>query len=580
MTTRMIPLDQIRFGHEADPPINARRVGRDDGIAELAASIGAHGLQTALKVKEGHDARGVVGIFVGIGNRRLAAMRLLVEQSQMAADDPVECGEFDATVDAREAALAEQINRAALHPADEYEEFRALADTGMSEKSIASRFGREPKHVARMLALGRLSPVILDWWRGQEPSRNVTDAVKAFTLAPSIAEQERVFKKLKNHLWGHDIRHEFGAGDRTIGKQLDFVGKDAYLAAGGTVVEDLFEGDHAVSDPALVKKLVAERLQAKVDELLADGWSWAALADDMPGGWSWSWEKLPVNKKASKADKAKAGAVVKLSDEGKLEITYGVVKPAAQKPAAAKDSDEPKEKAAKTISDALHQRLSAQATLATRAALKQEPRIGLVALLAGFMAHRHLHTDSPVRVYHDGFGKRQGDDKVSFAEAFKRFSSMSDTELFQIAAACAGEAVHMERGHNGRPPFDRDASILATTIDAEHLTAALHKTFDAEDYFSAASKPFVIAAIREAINEDEARKADKLKKKELVEFAVKNIVGTGWLPRELRAPTYSGPGEMPAIATAPPIEDDPDENAHLDDPDFDEIDEEDEDEAA
>ncbi|TGS79736.1 hypothetical protein EN818_30990, partial [Mesorhizobium sp. M3A.F.Ca.ET.175.01.1.1] len=125
---------------------------------------------------------------------------------------------------------------------------------------------------------------------------------------------------------------------------------------------------------------------------------------------------------------------------------------------------------------------------------------------------------------------------------------MSDQELFAAAAGCAAEAVHMERPYAGKPPFDTNSSPLAAAIDAGRLAKALGEAFDAEDYFKSIAKPFVITAIREAINEDEARKADKLKKKELVEFAVKNVPPTGWLPPELRAPTYSGPGEIPALA--------------------------------
>lgn len=96
------------------------------------------------------------------------------------------------------------------------------------------------------------------------------------------------------------------------------------------------------------------------------------------------------------------------------------------------------------------------------------------------------------------------------------------------------------------------------------MTAALLESFDAADYFGGVAKPFVIQAIREAVNEDEARKAVKLKKKELVEFAVKNVPQTGWLPPELRCATYSGPGEVPQVIAAPPLD-------HH--PDFDEVDE-------
>jgi hypothetical protein len=43
-------------------------------------------------------------------------------------------------------------------------------------------------------------------------------------------------------------------------------------------------------------------------------------------------------------------------------------------------------------------------------------------------------------------------------------------------------------------------------LDAEVFNAAIAKRFDAKDYFSSAPKGFVLKAIAEAINQDEARK--------------------------------------------------------------------------
>ncbi|MER8762867.1 ParB/RepB/Spo0J family partition protein [Mesorhizobium sp. M0968] len=605
MTTRLIPLDQLRFGHEADPPINARRVGRDDGIAELAASIGAHGLQTPLKVKESHDKDGVVGIFVGTGNRRLAALRLLVEQSQMAVSDPVECTEFDATVDAKEAALAEQINRIDLHPADEYVEFRELADAGMSELSIASRFGIDPKRVKRILALGRLSSVVIDWWRQQEQSNEVFGAVCAFTLAPSLDDQEKLFKKLlkQGDVRAWAVKRALGADNPQAARNIKIAGLEAYKAAGGQMTTDLFGDNHVITDPDIAEKVAEEKIAATIAGLKAEGWSWVSMGADLGYYWEHSWKREKAGDGKATADEkkqikklektvaktgdagcaeelaalqkaiagrqwtpdqlSKAGAVVKIGHHGDLEVCRAVVKPQAEK--KTHSTGAPKEKGPPTISNALHQRLSGQATLAVRQALQQEPRVGLVALLAGFMTHRRMHANSPVRVYHEGFAKKHGEDKESFASVFARLSDMTDQELFAVAAGCAAEAVHMERPHNGRMPFDADAAPLAASIRPDLLAVALQETFDAADYFGGASKPFVVQAIREAINDEEARKADKMKKADLTAFALANVPQTGWLPPELRAPTYSGPGKVPEIGDHDPAEHDPD---------FDEVDEE------
>ncbi|TPN73434.1 hypothetical protein FJ980_32225 [Mesorhizobium sp. B1-1-5] len=273
--------------------------------------------------------------------------------------------------------------------------------------------------------------------------------------------------------------------------------------------------------------------------------------------WPYSWQKLPFNKKkATKSDKAKSGAVVGLKYDGTIEITYGVVKPSAEKSRAAK-GDAPKEKAAATISNAMTHRLSIQATKAASKAIAEEPLLGLVALLAGFLGGIH---HGPVKVSMSGIGGGiPHGEQESYSGAFARLSAMSDPDLFKVAAGLASRALDMQCHNTGNLPFDRGAKELAAAIDASHMTAALREAFDAADYFGGVSKPIVITAIREALNEDEARKAEKLKKAELTAFALANVPKTGWLPPELRAPTYSGPGAIPALAEAPPTAPDDDD---------------------
>lgn len=510
MTQQMTPLDQLKFGHEAEPPINARRTGREVDIEALASSIGAHGLIQALTVREidGHS-------YVADGNRRLAALRLRASEGAIAPNEPIKC-DFDTLSDGEEISLAANIMRAPLHEADQLETFCDLADNhGMSEFDIAKRFGIEHQRVRKILALGRLHPVILKWWRETEPNQHTAEVVRAFTLAPSLEEQERVFTSLSNtdRLYGHIVRGEFGVGDRQLARLMKFVGVKDYVAAGGQVTENLFSDDHVVSDPSLAAKIAADKLQAKVDDALADGWSWAAQRDALPSNWSWNWQKLPISKKkATKEQKAESGVVVELDYDGNLQVTYGVVKP---REARTIKADGPTEAKPAAISTAMLHSLSIQATLAVRSALQAEPRLGLVALLAGFLSERSQYNDQepPVRVQHDGMGASDLRGKDKFPDAFVRLASMTDQELFAVAAGIAGNAVNMERPYGGVP-------------------------FNAADYFRRMPKRFVIEAIREAVNEDEARKAEKMKKVELVAFAVENVDPTGWLPPELRTSSY------------------------------------------
>ena len=61
-------------------------------------------------------------------------------------DHPVPCRMIGAIVAAEEVSLAENSVRAAMHPADQVEAFRRLADAGSTAAAIAARFGVSGAH--------------------------------------------------------------------------------------------------------------------------------------------------------------------------------------------------------------------------------------------------------------------------------------------------------------------------------------------------------------------------------------------------------------------------------------------------
>src|SRR6266436_958209 len=65
-----------------------------------------------------------------------------------------------------------------------------------------------------------------------------------------------------------------------------FVGVDAYEAAGGIATRDLFEHDDGgwLQDPALLDRLVIEKLKTEAETLRAGGWKWIAIAPDFAYG--------------------------------------------------------------------------------------------------------------------------------------------------------------------------------------------------------------------------------------------------------------------------------------------------------
>lgn len=257
---------------------NVRRIGASDGIAELAASIASHGLLQSLVVREAK--RGKYEIIAG--QRRYLALKSLAKDGAIAKDHPVACMLANDTVEASELSLAENVVRAPMHPADQFEAFRTVIDAGASVADVAARFGVAEQLVAKRLKLGRLSPVILEAYRQDEIG---LEEAQAFAISDDHAEQERVFTELTD--WNrtpHAIRQALTADEiPATDRRVRFVGLDAYEQAGGAIRRDLFneDGSGFVQDAALLDTLVANGLQAVADTVRGEGWSWIEIAPEI-----------------------------------------------------------------------------------------------------------------------------------------------------------------------------------------------------------------------------------------------------------------------------------------------------------
>ncbi len=73
---------------------------------------------------------------------------------------------------------------------------------------------------------------------------------------------------------------------RSTDKRVRFVGVEAYEAAGGVVLRDLFEPDDGgwLQDPGLLNQLVSAKLVAVADAVRAEGWKWLETGLDFPYG--------------------------------------------------------------------------------------------------------------------------------------------------------------------------------------------------------------------------------------------------------------------------------------------------------
>lgn len=608
-----VPLNRLKFGHEVG--INARVIGRLDGIEALAANLYARKQIENLVVMKlevgpyGITEEGFYG--VSNGNRRLAAYHLIHGAD---SDTPIGCTLRDVdNAQAFEDSLTTAVTARQLHPVDQYEAFARIEECGKTHEEIARQYGMSEKEVRQALALGRLSPKIRDAWRKGEIKAEVA---QAFTLAISHKAQDKLYAKLakQDDLNRLAIRAELGVkpGEDT-GALVGFVGIDAYQARGGHVTEDLFKEQHIVSDPVLLKAMVDERLQAECADLVRAGWAWAAIAAELPASWrSWPVTRVDVAKHftpeeaelAARLDKelaalrndedydydaeeavedkisdlhdlvrpraftpkemAKLGCVIQIDDdEGKLIVQMGISRPAATSKAAAAASapaageaapvKEPTKADDVDVSQALMHRLSVQFTIAAQTALIQDADLAISVLLAAIATGGYCEG---VKASVNGLGRSKLDllGGNAFTTNLDMAMDLKPAERIDLLVLAAGAALDFQT-HSTSQDFikGKNAAVLSSTIKPEAMNAALRGAFDAKDYFASISKPLLLIAVKEALGADIARQQDKKTKPDIAAFAIANVPATGWLPPQLRAKGYDGPpgAKLKPVATAP-----------------------------
>ena len=269
---------------------NVRRLKAGVSIDELAESIVRRGLIQSLHVRPVVNAEGVeTGMFeVPAGGRRYRALELLVKQKRLAKTAPVPCVVSDAKADVLidEVSLAENIERAPLHPLDQFRAFQTMRDKGMTDEAIAAAFFVPVQVVKQRLRLVTVSPALLDVYAEDGMT---LEQLMAFSISEDHARQEQVWEAI-SHSWSkepYQIRRMLTETTvRASDKRAVFVGIDAYQAAGGCILRDLFQDDDGgwLQDPVLLDRLVADKLKTCADEIAAEGWKWVDVAMSFPYG--------------------------------------------------------------------------------------------------------------------------------------------------------------------------------------------------------------------------------------------------------------------------------------------------------
>ena len=270
LKVRSIPLSML-----VPNPENIRRYVSEDGLKELAQSILTQGLLQNLNVRKNAQGR----YETKAGNRRLRALRDLVKRGLIAKDYVAPCQVLSSQNDV-EVALAENMQREAMHPADEIEAYRVLNDKGrgMTPEMIGDRFGKSHMTVRRRLKLAKVSPKIMQLFREDKAT---LEQLEALAITDDQAKQEEAFFEAKQD-WersAHQLRARLTSDLVKASDPLaKFVGLSAYRKAGGEMICDLFDGDKGgnYSSRALLMNLAMMKLEDALKSFEAQGWKYLA----------------------------------------------------------------------------------------------------------------------------------------------------------------------------------------------------------------------------------------------------------------------------------------------------------------
>lgn len=170
-----------------------------------------------------------------------------------------------------------------MHPADQFERFAELSrDKGWGAQEIGARFGVSASVVKQRLRLGAVSPKLLQVYREDGLT---LDQLMAFAITEDHARQEQVFEGLHHNREPWIIRRDMTASNvPATDRRAVFVGADAYVEAGGSIIRDLFSEDRGgfFEDAGLLDMLAAEKLREIAGEVQAEGWKWTEAHIDYP----------------------------------------------------------------------------------------------------------------------------------------------------------------------------------------------------------------------------------------------------------------------------------------------------------
>lgn len=559
-----VPLSQLTLS-----PQNVRKTVAG-GVAELAASIHAHGLLQNLTVVERGEQFEVVA-----GSMRLRALQDLAKRSLIAQDYVVPCNLIDPSA-AHEASLTENVTRSPMHPADEFEAFSHLIEDGATVGDVAARFGKSERYVQQRMKLANIAPTILAEYRAGDAT---IEQMMALAITDDQKLQLRVWKAARGK-WDREpdaLRGSIVDGEFAVDSQLGkFVGLKAYEEAGGKVRRDLFgeEKDSFLVDSELVMRLAQEKLERTAEKIRKEGWAWVEARIKFDWEEKSKFGEAPVTWKGNKRTytddvKQHGGAVIHLGYNGQAEIERGLVKPedrkmvkGATKGQGAADGKPRADRKPGDLSFASIQRLQAEAGQIVALHVSDDPDVAL-ALLAAELADKAFYEDwgGPrqwIRIRREASGRMPG---IIRNEVMK---TAAGEELAKEEKTWR-EALPKKRAEARAWILEQDSAtirnllafLVAREIDVvdlaprspegvTSLASAIHVDLGSswqpsKEWLASVPKRTVLAMLKEAgVNAVDLGKLEKEPKAKFVASALP-MFPVGWLPKPLRAPVAKKP---------------------------------------
>lgn len=488
-------IETLPFGLLYLSPFNVRKEIDDPELPELIASIKAHGVLDNLVVhpehptgkksrKARHARYGVVS-----GGRRWRALTVLREQGLIDDESLVAC-KICSYEDAIEISLAANMFRI-MHPADQFVAFKELIDAGRSVEEVAARFGTTPLVIQRRLRLANLHPMFLPLYRA---GRMTLDHLMALAVTDDHTRQQQAWEACDGARSSpEDLRHALTESETSSQSPIaKFVGVEAYLAAGGPTRSDLFsdEGEVHLLDRLLLEKLAKEKLDARAEQLRAEGAAWvdivpteqywrrgdytrvamsqrpateaeevqeAALSTEIEA-LEQQLEDEPDNDELHERCEARqseldslqearmvpdpeqskaAGTLLSIDPDGSLHVEQNYLRKEDAKRYAAAErraTREHKTNGGSRLPAALVGNLTAHRTAALQVELARQPQLALAALLHRLIGERfygHYHLRSPVQVSCTDPSLRIADD-IETSRAFRERAELLESVQTQL----------------------------------------------------------------------------------------------------------------------------------------------------